>query len=83
MNWFIRKLIRLYQKTVSPDHGFFSFLFSRPVCRYHPTCSEYARISFTRFHFFYALSLSVRRIFRCTPWHEGGEDPVPEKKNRS
>jgi len=24
-----------------------------------------------------ALYLSIKRIFRCHPWNEGGEDPVP------
>ncbi|SEH63864.1 protein containing DUF37 [Bathymodiolus azoricus thioautotrophic gill symbiont] len=29
--------------------------------------------------FFKGLSLSVKRISKCHPWHEGGFDPVPKK----
>lgn len=43
-------LIKIYQKTISPDHGsaslaisgIFSFLPSGGACRFYPTCSEYA-----------------------------------------
>jgi putative component of membrane protein insertase Oxa1/YidC/SpoIIIJ protein YidD len=34
-------LIRGYQKTFSPDHGFLSGKYPNGFCRYTPTCSEY------------------------------------------
>ena len=34
-------MIRLYQKTLSPDHGPFRDLFPYRVCKFHPTCSQY------------------------------------------
>jgi len=35
--------IKIYQKTISPDHGVFR-VFLRPYigCRFYPTCSEYS-----------------------------------------
>ena len=38
----VLKLIKLYQKTLSFDHGLFSYLFPNGYCRFRPTCSEYA-----------------------------------------
>ena len=35
-------LIRLYQKTLSPDHGWFKWLHPHGFCKYYPTCSEYS-----------------------------------------
>lgn len=62
-------IIRAYQYVISP--------YMAPSCRYSPTCSEYAIESFQRFGFMRGLYLSVRRIFSCHPWHDGGHDPVP------
>ena len=39
----LRFLIFLYQKTISPDHGFVSVLYPYGYCQFHPSCSEYAR----------------------------------------
>jgi putative membrane protein insertion efficiency factor len=61
-------LIRAYQLLISP-------LFP-PVCRFTPTCSQYA-IDAIKCHgpvrgFFMALW----RILRCHPFSDGGYDPV-------
>jgi putative component of membrane protein insertase Oxa1/YidC/SpoIIIJ protein YidD len=34
-------LIRIYQKTFSPDHGFLKFIWPHGYCRFYPSCSEY------------------------------------------
>jgi len=69
MNKLVLKLISFYQKRISPN--------TNPHCKYAPTCSEYARICFTKFNFFIAFSLTIWRILRCNPFSKGGYDPVP------
>lgn len=62
-------MIRIYQKCISP-------LFP-PSCRYYPTCSQYAFQSLKKYGFIKGCFLSIKRILRCHPFHEGGYDPVP------
>lgn len=62
-------LIALYQRRLSPLLG------SR--CRFHPNCSEYARISVARFGPARGGVLAIWRLLRCQPFSEGGIDEVP------
>ena len=62
-------LIGIYQAVVSPLLG--------TRCRFHPTCSAFAREAIERHGLFRGTSLGVRRLFRCHPFHAGGIDPVP------
>lgn len=75
MKWGIIALIRLYQKTLSPDHGWFRS--ATPVCRYLPTCSEYMVSAVEKYGSITGVVLGLKRIARCHPWHAGGYDPVP------
>ena len=59
-------LIRFYQLFISPLLG--------GSCRYYPSCSEYARESFSRYSFIKALYRSAWRILRCNPFSRGGVD---------
>ena len=70
--------IFLYQKTLSPDHSWLRHNFPYGYCRYYPTCSDYAYKSFNRHGIFKGGYLSIKRVLRCTPWHKGGIDNVPE-----
>jgi uncharacterized protein len=74
-------MIRLYQKTISPDHGIFSSAIPFGVCKFHPTCSEYGYGAIKRHGIFKGALLSAWRILRCNPFSDGGHDPVPNKKN--
>lgn len=71
--------ISAYQKTLSPDHGWFRASHAHGFCRYYPSCSQYAKESFERFGLFKALFLSIRRVLRCHPWAEPKIDLVPNK----
>lgn len=73
MKRFILFLINQYQKfTVD----------SAPKCRYHPTCSNYAKEAFETRNIFVASILSIWRILRCNPFSKGGYDPVPHKHEK-
>jgi hypothetical protein len=72
----ILKLIRVYQRTVSPDHGF-GRIFNRTAgCRFHPSCSQYMYEAMEKRGVIKGLFLGVWRILRCNPWSKGGYDPV-------
>jgi hypothetical protein len=73
---FILRLIRLYQKTLSFDHGPLSFLYSEGFCRFQPTCSEYAYQAIKKYGLLKGGLLGIWRILRCNPWSKGGYDPV-------
>ncbi len=74
----ILRTIRLYQKTLSFDHGVFSFLFPEGYCRFHPTCSQYGYQAIERFGILRGGWMASGRIIRCNPWSKGGIDEVPE-----
>lgn len=66
-------LIRSYQRFISPLLG--------PHCRFTPTCSQYGIIALKRFGLIKGSWLTLKRVLKCHPLHEGGEDPVPPKNN--
>ena len=61
---------------------FLSSAKSSPSCRFSPTCSEYALISFKEWGVVIGGALAVWRVLRCNPFSKGGEDPVPENPLR-
>ncbi|MFA6486112.1 MAG: membrane protein insertion efficiency factor YidD [Candidatus Magasanikbacteria bacterium] len=66
--------IRLYQHTISPDHGFFKHRFPYGYCRFHPSCSEYGYQVIKKRGLLIGLPLAIWRVLRCNPWSKGGID---------
>ena len=62
-------LIRGYQLAIS------SWL--PPMCRYTPSCSQYAILAINKHGIIKGVFLSIKRILRCNPWGGCGHDPVP------
>ncbi|MFA6105596.1 MAG: membrane protein insertion efficiency factor YidD [Patescibacteria group bacterium] len=69
-------LIKIYQKTISPDHGLLKAAFPYGMCRFNPTCSEYGYQTILKKGLIVGLPLTAWRILRCNPWNKGGDDPV-------
>jgi putative membrane protein insertion efficiency factor len=65
-------LIQLYRHMVSPMR--------LPTCRFTPTCSQYAVEALAQFGLVRGSGLAVVRLAKCGPWHRGGWDPVPERR---
>lgn len=79
MKYILLFLIRLYQKTLSPDHGPLKKLYPHGYCRFSPSCSDYNYQAIKKHGAFWGLLLGFWRILRCNPWNKGGPDPVPDK----
>ena len=62
--------IRVYQREISAARA--------PVCRFTPSCSEYAVQAVERHGALRGSILAAGRLFRCRPWGARGADPVPE-----
>jgi uncharacterized protein len=71
----VELLIRGYQRAISPMFP--------SSCRFHPTCSEYAREAVVRFGALRGGWLAAKRIGKCHPFHPGGIDPVPSHDEAS
>ncbi len=69
-------LIRLYQKTLSFDHGIIGKIFGERFCRFYPTCSEYSYQAIERYGVFRGSWIGCKRVLRCHPWNDGGYDPL-------
>ncbi|MFH0856993.1 MAG: membrane protein insertion efficiency factor YidD [bacterium] len=72
----VLKIIKIYQKTLSFDHGIFKYLYPHGYCRFKPTCSEYAYESIEKYGIIKGGLKALWRVLRCNPWNKGGWDPV-------
>jgi uncharacterized protein len=52
-------------------------------CRFHPSCSHYAMECIRLHGALRGTLLTMRRLLKCHPWHEGGIDHVPQPTHRS
>ncbi|TPG35097.1 membrane protein insertion efficiency factor YidD [Mycobacterium hodleri] len=51
-----------------------------PCCRFTPTCSQYAIDALREFGVVRGSWLALARVAKCGPWHRGGWDPIPERR---
>lgn len=70
------KTIKIYQRTLSFDHGIFRYLYPHGFCRFRPTCSEYAIQALEKYGFIKGGLKAFWRVLRCNPWNKGGYDPA-------
>ena len=71
MRFVLIALIKFYKYFISPLLG--------SNCRFYPSCSSYSLEELTRYGAMIGFYLTLRRLLKCHPFHEGGIDPVPEK----
>lgn len=71
MRFILITLIKGYKLFISPLLG--------SHCRFYPSCSSYSLEAIQRHGALLGCYLTVKRLLKCHPFHEGGMDPVPEK----
>lgn len=72
MKIILQKLIKFYQIVHTP--------FYSNVCRFNPSCSQYAIEALEIHGVFKGSLLAIARIVRCNPLCKSGYDPVPLPK---
>src|SRR3989338_7758591 len=55
-------LIHIYQKTLSPDHGWQRVLYPHGYCRFYPTCSEYGYQSIKKHGLIRGIPMAIWRV---------------------
>lgn len=76
MKYLLVKLIELYQKTLSPDTGWFRGAHPGGYCKFSPNCSQYCKEAVMKYGVVRGLAKGFWRVLRCNPWNKGGYDPV-------
>ena len=62
-------LIDIYRYLISP--------LLPQSCRFYPSCSTYAREAILSHGVLRGGLLTITRLVKCHPYHQGGFDPVP------
>ena len=71
MRYLLIALIKAYKFFISPLLG--------SNCRFYPSCSSYSLEALQRHGVLIGSYLTLKRLLKCHPFHQGGIDPVPEK----
>ncbi|MGZ5026311.1 MAG: membrane protein insertion efficiency factor YidD [Methylobacter sp.] len=71
MRFILIAIIRFYKYFISPLLG--------NRCRFYPSCSSYSLEALQLHGAIIGSYLTLKRLSKCHPFHEGGIDPVPEK----
>jgi putative membrane protein insertion efficiency factor len=74
--------LRFYYRVLSIDHGWLGKLLPHRgrVCRFEPSCSEYALQAVECYGAGQGLWLAAKRVSRCHPWGGFGYDPLPKQQ---
>jgi putative membrane protein insertion efficiency factor len=67
--------LRIYRRWISP--------LKPPMCRFSPTCSQYAVEAIERHGILRGGAYATWRLLRCQPFAKGGYDPVPGTEDSS
>jgi hypothetical protein len=70
------KIIKIYQKTLSFDHGPLKSFYPHGFCRFYPSCSQYGLEAIEKYGIIRGGVMAMWRVLRCNPWSKGGYDPV-------
>jgi len=68
MRAFVIASLRFYKRWISP--------WLPSACRFAPTCSEYMLEAVERYGPSRGVWMGLKRLLRCHPFHQGGDDPV-------
>jgi hypothetical protein len=71
MRFMLIAIIKFYKYFISPLLG--------SNCRFYPSCSSYSLEALQRHGAIIGSYLTLKRLLKCHPFHQGGIDPVPEK----
>lgn len=75
-------LIRVYQATLSPDHGPLKVLFPYGCCIHSETCSMYGKRVIIEDGVVIGSWKTLKRILTCTPWHSPDEEKILKALHR-
>ena len=57
-------LVVIYQKTISPDHGFTQVLYPHGYCQFYPSCSQFAKLTLEQ-RGIWGLPQIISRLIKC------------------
>jgi uncharacterized protein len=73
-NNFLLNQINNYQRNISPQIK--EDLGKDRLCKYTPSCSEYAKQAIEKYGSVKGSLLATKRLAKCNPFSKGGEDPL-------
>ena len=68
MKYILLFLIKIYQKSISPDHGYVPILRLLGQCRHYPTCSQYTYESIEKYGVVKGIRMGLKQLSNCHPW---------------
>jgi len=75
LQFILLALLRFYRWAISP---LLTMVAGGTICRFDPSCSEYAMEAVKTHGALRGSWLTLRRLGRCHPWGGCGHDPVPQ-----